>query len=203
MSQSIIIPAIAGIIKIRHTPVILPLLLCLYCSVMTEVLLYFNKNPTVINLYLNLYVLLEYFLLMWQLKKWGTLTRSRIFVSLMIFGLIIWNFSTFVYLDHGSRNFVFRLFYSFILVLCSINLLSKLAFERIQLMKDYRFLICIGFIVFYIYNILVEALCISSLDFSDELYKDIFNIKVYLNFAANIFYFIALLCIPKKKKFTL
>jgi len=203
LSQSILLPALIALVRIKQVPELLPLLLCLLSGISIEIILLCTQKHELINLYLNIYVLLEFLLLSWQLRKWGAISGNLVFIGILLSGISFWLITTFMNSDYGTRNHLFRLFYSLVLVLGAIELINKLSFERIPLSKDYRFLISLGFVVFFMYNILVESLCIPAMNFSNHLISSIFNIKVFLNFATNILYFTALLCIPKKKVFTL
>lgn len=196
-----IIPTIIGIIQVRNTANILPITISLLLGLIASLLIYLLKEPYLKNLCSSIYIATEFVLLLFQLRNWGVLKKDIHFYVIVTSGLLIWELTTFHYFQIGERNFIFRLLYSFIIVIYSIDVINKLAFERIILLKDHRFLICLGLIVFYFYNIIVEAFCIRSLNFSMDLLKSIFNIKIILNFLINILYAIALLCIPKKKTF--
>lgn len=202
-SLSIIFPAIVGSIKLMYNKNILPLVICFYLGTITTLIFYFVKDPLLKNVFANIYVLIEYILILLQLSKWGIFKNNLYLNSLLSLGLVCWLLSTINLNELGIRNAKFRLFYSFIITICSIDLINKIAFEKMTLLKDYRFLITLGFIIFYLYNILVEGLCMSHLNFTDRLIINIFNIKGYLNFTINLLYTFALLCIPKNKTFTI
>ena len=149
---------------------------------------------------MNIYLLFELVLFLFQFKKWGLFKNNLNFYVLIFLSILVWLYTGMYISDIGIRNTYFRVFYSFILVLSATDIVNKIAFERIKLMKDYRFIICIGFIIFYFYNIIVETFCSTKLGFSSLFIYDIFMIKIYLNAFVNLLYFIALLCLTKSMK---
>lgn len=203
LNLSLLLPAFAVTIKISGNKNLLPLLICFYFGLITTLFFYFLKTPAQKNIAANCYIFLEYGLLLWQLHKWGIPAKRQMLLVFLCTGFIFWGYSSLCIFDFGERNTVFRIVYSFILVLLSIEIINKLAFERHSLIRDHRFLIALALIFFYTYNIIIETFCISVSLFSAQFLKSVFSIKTYLNFSINILYFIALLCIPTKKKFSI
>jgi hypothetical protein len=200
LSLSIFLPTLAGLFLFLKNKTITPFLLCLFLGSMVTILPILIKGCYLLNSIINIYILFELVLFLFQFKKWGLFKKKLNFYVLIFLSMLVWLYTGIYISDIGIRNTYFRLFYSFILVLIATDFVNKIAFERIKLMKDYRFIICIGFIIFYFYNIIIESFCLTKLGFSSQFIYNIFNIKSYLNAFVNLLYFVALLCIHKKMK---
>ena len=61
------------------------------------------------------------------------------------------------------------------------------------------FLISIGFIIYFTYEILVEAFSLYGLNNSLEFQKNVYMILTYLNLFVNLLYALAILWIPRKR----
>jgi hypothetical protein len=201
LSLSLLLPTIACTIKIPDNPKLYPLLSCFYFGLVITILGYFFKKPSYINTATNIYILSEFVLIIYQFHIWRAGFGNRVMFLLTAFGLLLWVWTTFWLHSFSERNAVFRLYYSLIIVLCSIDLINKLVYERIYLFRNWRFVLAMAFVIFYSYNIVVETFWLSKTLFSTPFLTNIFVIKVYINFVINIIYFIALLCIPKRKNF--
>jgi hypothetical protein len=200
LSLSIFLPTLAGLFLFLKNKTITPFLLCLFLGSMVTILPILIKGCYLLNSIINIYILFELVLFLFQFKKWGLFKKKFNFYVLIFLSMLVWLYTGICISDIGIRNTYFRLFYSFILVLIATDFVNKIAFERIKLMKDYRFIICIGFIIFYFYNIIIESFCLTKLGFSSQFIYNIFNIKSYLNAFVNLLYFVALVCIHKKMK---
>lgn len=200
LSLSIFLPTLAGLFLFLKNKTITPFLLCLFLGSMVTILPILIKGCYLLNSIINIYILFELVLFLFQFKKWGLFKKKLNFYVLIFLSMLVWLYTGIYISDIGIRNTYFRLFYSFILVLIATDFVNKIAFERIKLMTDYRFIICIGFIIFYFYNIIIESFCLTKLGFSSQFIYNIFNIKSYLNAFVNLLYFVALVCIHKKMK---
>jgi hypothetical protein len=200
LSLSIFLPTLAGLFLFLKNKTITPFLLCLFLGSMVTIFPILIKDCYLINSVINIYILFELVLFLFQFKKWGLFKNNLNFYILISLSILVWLYTGMYISDIGIRNNYFRVFYSFILVLSATDLVNKIAFERIKLMTDYRFIICIGFIIFYCYNIIIETFNSMKLGFSIQTFYNIFIIKSYLNAFVNLLYFIALLCIAKSMK---
>jgi len=94
-------------------------------------------------------------------------------------------------------------FYSFLIVLLSVNEINFMITHSRNLFRNPRFLICIGLIVYFVYMIVYYwAFGISRFGRS-EISDSILFLVAYVNALANIIYAIAFLLIPAPQKFTL
>ncbi len=200
LSSSILLPAVVGIVKVRCNTSIYPLVLCFWLGLSHTFLAVLLPSHT-INASSNLYIVCEFLLILYQIHLWGAGFRRKPLLIIFFVGILLWGYTTFFYFEFNERNGIFRIFYSLLIVFCSIDVINKLAFERIRLIGNWRFMIALGFIFFFSYNIIFETFWVSKSLFTDQFLEKIFSIKAYINLSINILYFIALLCIPAKKKF--
>jgi len=82
----------------------------------------------------------------------------------------------------------FRVFYAFIIVLLSINQINSMMFyQKVNLLKNPVFIICLAFIIFFLYQIIYEASFFIGSDQSEVANKIITGFG-YLNFFINLMY---------------
>jgi hypothetical protein len=95
---------------------------------------------------------------------------------------------------------VFRISYAFLLVMLSINEINYLiTHENRQLFRNARFLICMGFIIFFLYQVLFEgSLYIAETDGNTAISNKIISLAIYVNVLVNIIYAVAMLFIPEQ-----
>ncbi len=153
----------------------------------------------------NIYVLLEGLLFVWQFKLWGSFQRRRwVFhvVLAVVFALWIWD-NLIVRTIHGLSSF-YRIGYSILLVILAIDQINKLIVsERKSFLKNSKFLICIGVIIYFSYKLTTEIFYLEALgkESSSEFVGQIFSIQKYVNLFANLLYAYVILWIPRKKIF--
>lgn len=205
LSYSVIIPAIIGIIRFTSIS-------CIYYSFIFLIWLGFiNETLSIILVYTlksntinsNIYVLIEYFFILFQLYKWNgsDIKKNYFFVAL---GLAIWIGDNLIINAGNGNNSIFRIFYSLVIVFFSINMINKLIiYERKNLLKNAIFLICISFLLYYGCKAFVEVFNAFHLGLSDIFNRNIFKILYFANLISNIMYAIAILCIPRKQEFSL
>lgn len=202
-SFSILIAAIAGLLKIKTTDgSFYPFILCLCIASINEIIsMVMSRMGHSTNINNNIYVLAEACLLTWQFKNWEAFQwHKRSFSLVILLVCILWGleYNTVFKLQHIGQGF--RVIYSFLLVLLSIYLNSKLIFSyQGKIFVNPVFLICTGFIIYFTFKILVEVLWMYGLTVSKEFSAALFVIIIWVNFFVNIIYFIAIICIPKKK----
>lgn len=151
----------------------------------------------------NIYVLAEYLLLLWQFYKWNVNYAQNCVFSAGI-GILVWIADNLLVNAIDSNNSIFRIFYSFIIVFFSIDMLNRVIVnEKNSSSKNAVFLVCIGLLIYYGFKALLEVFNAFNLGFSDMFYKNIWITLSVVNFIANIIYAIAILCIPRKQEFSL
>lgn len=207
LSCSIFVAAIIGWVRFKKVdPAFRPFIFVLWIGSLNEIisiLLPRLGHTTDINN--NIYVLFEALLLVWQLKSWGSFGRyTHAFPLLLVAITLGWLMENFLVSAIHITLPWFRLAYSFVIVLLSIQLVNRLIIsERRSLLRNPVFLISIGFIFYFTYKGLIEIFWISDFDSSPGFLINVYSIMIWINLIANIIYSIALVWMPARQRFTL
>ena len=202
-NYSIVIAAIIAIFRFKsimadYYPFIFFIWLGLFNEILSLLLIYNYESNTVNS---NLYVLVEYLLLLWQFYKWSD-NGSKRYYWLAGIGIAVWIADNFIINTIFDNNSVFRVFYSFIIIFFSIDKVNNLlVFEYSNLLKHPVFITCIAFTFYYGFKAFVESFNMVHLGLNPVILKDLWIILYFVNGTANLLYAIAVLCIPKKIKF--
>lgn len=153
----------------------------------------------------NIYVLIEFILLIWLFRNWGVFKRKdRFYKALLFIGIGIWMLDNFVLNSITNNNSIYRIAYSLFLIFVSINETNAIIVsERKSLFSNPRFIICIAIIIFFSYKAMLEAFILIDLKISNRFYWYLFLIFAFINLFANILFALAALWIPTKQRFTL
>ena len=207
LSFSISIAALIGGIRYKKiNPAYYPFLYCLWLGLANEIVgqvVTRNGYSNAVNN--NIYVLLESLLITWQFRRWGLFDRAvKLFAVIMVAFVIIWTFETILMSRIRLITSYFRIVYSFIIVLMSIHLINEqLLRERRNILTNSIFLICIGFVIYYTYKVLVGLFWLYGFNATPAFRKNVIIIMIYINFVANLIYAFAVLCMPGKYRFSL
>ncbi len=206
--QAVILPFIIGLIRFRRIDKgYQPFFIMLAVGVLSELIDRFvikiahasNAVPS------NIYSLLEWLLIAWQFHVWGFLrTRQKVFYIVLLVPALIWAWENLL-LGH-IREFppYYRFFYCFLIVLLSVNKINfMITHDNRNLLRHPDFLICIAFIIYFIYRIIYEWAYQVSLFGKTDITVTIIFLFAYINALTNIIFAIALLMIPAPEKFTL
>jgi hypothetical protein len=205
ISQTVLIPLLIGLIRFNRTVASFqPFLLLLALAFISETISYIciqildtgNAVP------FNLYGLAEAMVIMYQFYVWGFLKRKRSLFFILTGGLTtLWFTENLLLNKIETFSPVFRVAYAFIVVLLSINEINfMIVRDNKNLLKNARFLVCLGFITFFVYQIIYEASYFVGTDTS-ALSKKIIIMFNYINGFVNLIYAIAVLCIPVKEAY--
>lgn len=154
----------------------------------------------------NIYVLVEYLVILWLFYKWDGETHNRpnYYLSFAITGFIVWVFDNFFWHQLTVFNSLFRVVYSFAIVYLSVEHVNEMLFRnRLGLLKNARFIICLSFLIYYTYKAVIEVFFLFQVNMSSEFITDLFLILVFIDFLINLVYAWAMICIPTKQKFIL
>jgi hypothetical protein len=201
-SLSILLPAIAAALRFRNSHRnYRPFLIYIFISLLNELLvgLYlvnFPRNIKTLNW--QIFNLVEWIILLIQFYYWGRFKNYKpLFYILLFSSFVGWVFENFIYSDIYAFNPVFLIFYSFVLVLLSINTINYTFAQHNQMLnKNGLFIICAAMIIFFIYTIVVFTFLAMDTKYDKELIQRIFNIRVYINALTNILYAIGIYYIP-------
>jgi hypothetical protein len=206
-SFSIFIAALIGWIRFKRiNPTYYPFIFCLWVGLLNEIVSFLIAQAgyqTAVNN--NIYVLIESIMFAWQFKRWGIFNQHKnVFGIIITIFAITWVLENIIIWEITMINSYFRIFYSFLLVLMSVGTINNLLFrESDNLLKNPVFLICIGFIIYFTYKVLVEAFWIYGLNSSENFRMRVYDISSYINLFTNLVYALAVLWMPQKQKFSL
>jgi hypothetical protein len=135
---------------------------------------------------------------------WGFLkSKDKAFYLFAGLFAIMWIIEEILFGQITSNSRIFVISYSFAVTLLGINQINYIIIhEDRRLLRNGRFILCIGFIIFYIYQILYEgALYVNPyLDDNFEASNLIILFFGNLNFFVNILYAVAVFLIPEESK---
>lgn len=203
LSYSILIPAIAAMVRYKvvlkeYHPFLWIIWLGLFNESLSMLSIYTIRSNAVNS---NVYVLLEYALILLQFYKWNE-SKAGKYIFLALLGVAIWLSDNFIINHISQNNSLFRVFYSFVVVFFSIDLLNRtLIFESGPVLKNAMFLIAITFLIYYGFKAFVESFNMVHLGLSKDLLKMLWKILYFVNVFANLLYTAAILWMPTKQKF--
>ena len=205
LSFSIAIGAITGLVRFKKTDqAFLPFILFLWSGLINETIstiLIYHRHATTINN--NIYVLISSLLLVWLFKNWKVFSMQNqkwLYVLASLF-VLVWGWEIFIYSSIKTVASYFRVVYSFVIVLLSIQMINKFLLEnKTQLLRNPVFLICLSFIIFFTNKILIEIFWLYGINSSNEFAVQVFRIMTYVNLAVNLVYALAVLWIPRKRE---
>jgi hypothetical protein len=209
ISQIILLPIIAGLVRFRRLDrQYQPFFILLCIGEIAEIANYvqihtFHQSNAVI---VSIFTLLEWTLIAWQFHRWGFLEhRVRLFYGLLVFTTLCWVTDNLVFGGIHTFSPNFRFLYYFLIVLLSINKINfMITHENRGLLRDPRFLICVGLIIYFMYMIVYYwALSVSTYDKTITTTSSVLYLMAYVNALANTIYAIAFLLLPAPTKFTL
>ena len=152
----------------------------------------------------NFYVLVEFPVFLWMYYTWSSHKNLLLFGLLFIVGLFVWVYDNFIFSSITITTSVYRIYYSLVLVFCSINQTNKILFsDHRQLWKNPIFLVSTVSIIYYSFRVFVESMFLFQAEMSNQFMRYVFAIMVIVNFFAHLVYTLAILCIPARKEFTL
>ena len=117
-------------------------------------------------------------------------------------GLFVW-LSDNVFINHITQNnSLFRMFYSFVIVLMSIDMINRiLVNDTGPVFKNAMFLIAFAFVFHYGFKVYIESFNVLHVGVRREVLINLWKILYFVNVVANILFTAAVLCMPKKQKF--
>lgn len=202
-SLTIAIPAIIALFRLKNAdPAFYPFFIYIFLSLFNELLvgLYLvNQSKQALTVNWQLFNLAEWLILLVQFYYWGRFKERRALFFVVLFSSLgWWVFENLIYSNIYSFNPIFLIGYSFILVLLSINTIKYVITQHnSSLGRNALFIICVTFVIFFVYTIVVFTLLATN-PISSQFSRKIFEIRVYVNALTNILYAIAVYYIPVK-----
>ncbi len=205
LNHSILLPATAGIIRRRSTlKPYYPFLIFIWLAAINETLslvLIYTAGSNTINS--NVYVLLEYIILLYQFYQWNDSHRKR-FVLFIATGITIWIWDNLIVHSLTSSNSIYRSYYSIVILLYSIDKVNGIIMnEKKSLLRNSVFLICMTFMFYYGCKSFVEIINVFELPYSPFFYRQLWQILSVVNCISNIIFTFAIVWSPKQQEFFL
>jgi len=203
----IVIPTVIGLIRFRLIDrAYQPFIYCIWIGCCNEIFSYIlikGGHPNAINN--NVYWLIESLLFTYQFERWGLFSRRKLlFVSIIAILCVAWLSENFIISEIEQFDSYFLIAYSSLLCFMSIALINRLiSTERGSLLKNAEFVICVTFVIYYAFNVLVEVFWIYGLSGNKIFVQNVTNISVFTNLLANLLYSYAIIWMPTKRRFTL
>jgi len=202
-SLTIVFPAIMGLVRYRDADTSYrPFFYYIFYSLFNELFVYFcleqyaSKEAAIINW--EVFNLLECLLLLVQFYYWNRFKNfKKAFLVLLAVAALGWITENFFFSNIYAFNPVFLIAYSFLLVLLSINTINHqvVNYNR-TISKNPLFIICVGFVIFFIYTIVVFTILATNR--RNNAFTSVFEIRVYINALTNILYATGIYFIPRK-----
>ena len=204
LNYSIWIPAILALIRFRSViSRFYPFLIVILLGALNEVLsvfYVFNAGSNAVSS--NIYVLLEFFLILLQFYKWNK-SACRKLLLLGVAGFSIWIADNLILHTLERNNSLFRVSYSFMIILISVDRISKIViFEKAVLFKNAMFGLCFVFAFYFSCKAFVESFDMFAIGLSTELLQNLMKLMTFVNFISNLLYSLVILWIPKNRSYT-
>ena len=190
LSQSILIPLAIMLVRFKKIPTgWMPFLVLLILGVLAEIasfiMIHYYKmgNAPVIKTYsLAEGCLIYYLFYLWKNER----DAKTVFTVLASISVLAWIIEEIVFGGINTFSPYFRVGYAFVIVLLSINQINSMMIKQDGLLiKNPRFILCIGFIIIFIYQIVYEASFYIGSDTSVLANKIIIGYG-YINFGVNL-----------------
>lgn len=203
LSLTIIIPFIILLVRRKqnetaYRPFLWLMTVGVAAELISKILLsYFNVSNAVCS---NIYVLAEALLVLLLFFNWKVINRNTLY-TLSVFLAAGWIIENLVL----QKLFVFSPYYRvtacFIIVILSIRQISILITQERNLLSNARFIICIGFIVLFVYKIIYEGVYAISVMRESAFADVVIDMYSYINAGINLVFGIGAWLIPLKRKF--
>ena len=207
ISQFILLPIIVGLIRFRRMDKgYRPFFYLLLIGFLVEIISFNLIQHSISNaIPVNIYNLVECLFVIYLFHIWGVMRHKKWWsYTLAGISIIIWLIVNLGYDQIHLFSPYFRWYYYTVIVLLSINEINFMIthYSR-NLFTNPKFLICLGFIVYFLYMIVYYYTLEISWSDKREISEVISFLMAYINAFSNIVYAIAFFLIPKPLKFTL
>lgn len=198
--------AILGVVNCRTVATrFMPFVVITWFGLLNELVsLYyiFQINSNAVNS--NIYVLVEFLLFLWLFNRWQQGYYKRWFLILVGFGFLVWLTDNLLMNTLDRFNSGFRVFYAFIIVVCSIQKVNQIiSHESSVLVRHAQFWLCMVFVMFYSVKAFLEVFYLFEIGASNTFFTNLFFVMQIVNLFTNIIFATVYLWIPKKQEFLL
>ncbi len=206
-SYTIAIAATIGLIRFQkinraYRPFIFITIAALANEVASTLLIMSDNSNAISTNMLNL---VEGCLWLFQIKVWGGFKRRKwVFPALFSTMVCIWIVENLVFGRIHVFSSIFAVTSAVVFVFLAIDQVNQLIVEeKGNLLRNSRFLICVGIIIFFTYRIMVESFYLMDLTQSNQFLRNVFGILVFVNVFVNLLFALAILWMPTRQKFSL
>ncbi len=150
---------------------------------------------------IKIYSIIECCIVLYQFYLWKRTVKYK-YLYLFLAGActVFWLIEVVIFSNLNTFSPYFRVFYAFIIVLLGINQINAMMFyHNDTLLKNPKFVISLGFIIFFLYQIIYEASFFIGYDKSVVANKIIIGFG-YINLFINLIYGVAMFLITQKNK---
>lgn len=209
LSFSIAIAGVIGLVRYRQIhPSFYPFLYLIWLGLLNETItLYLLKvrhfyNNAVNN---NIFFLLQSALVLYQFWQWKLFPKKgALLVSGLLLLTLFWVTENLVLGNLLQLGSYFLISHSLLIALLSVVMINQvIAREKGVLLKNASFLICTGFILYFINAALVEIFYLYGLGSSLQYRTYVTRILVFVNLFTNLLFAVAVLWMPKRLKFSI
>jgi len=204
LSSSILIPAIIAIFRYNQiSSVYRPFIYLIWIGCLAEILgayfAYVYQNNAAVG---AIYRLCESLFLLWFFSKLGIFNnhKSLLYFLTLVF-IIIWFAEVFFSKSFSNFTFYFDMAYALTIVLLSIRSVNDLLFVEKDLLRNPTFLICVGLIIFFTYQIIQRMFGLYGLKDSLDFRRNVQRILSIINCLTNLIYALAVLWMRKRQPF--
>jgi len=205
-SLVVLIPLIIGLIRFRKIDRSYQLfVLLMFLYLVNESITHVSGKLFGTNtVNFNIFSLIEGLYIFYLFHLWGFLKKQKnLFILLQVAMTLLWVIENLVFFKITEFSPYYRLVYSFFIVLLCVNQLNFLIIhDSKNLLKNAQFIICIAFLILFMYQILYEVAYYIREETPDTkaFSKKVITLFVDLNIFINLLFGIAVFFIPEKEK---
>src|SRR5436190_3421615 len=204
LSASILIPSIIGLFRYNKiSSAYRPFIYLLWVGCLAEFFevyfAYVYHNNVAVGI---IYRLCESLMLLWFFNKLGIFNNyNLILYFLTTLFIAIWLVDVFFRSSISNFTFYFDIAYALVIVLLSIGVINNLLFIEKDLLRNATFLICVGLIIFFTYQIIQRMFGLFGLKDSIDFRRNVQRILSIINCFTNLIYAVAVVWMRKRQPF--
>lgn len=179
-----------------------PFLYLLWIGCINEIISFFLVQKgfhTIVNS--NIYILLEAIFIIWYFQQTRLFdAHPGLFIMIVVSLLAFWITENLVLHPLSHYSIYFRIYYSAVIVFMSILTINQLLLREYQAVgRNATFILCIGFITYFLIKVLVNSFWLYGLSSSRTFLLQVSRILAFVNLITNFIYALAVIWIPKKQ----
>jgi len=205
LGYSVAIPAVIGLVRLRITePAYRPFIFIMWLGLINHtVSIVANRMIGSNAINSNIYVLFEALLYLVLFYNWRVVGRSqKPYLVTAVLLAFLWTADNFLFHSITVTNSFYRIVCSLVLLFFAITKLTGLIVSSSKrLLRDARFLICTGIIIYFSFKATMEVFFLTGVRVSASFQIKIFFIMIFVNLFVNLIFAVAAVCIPRKQPF--